>query len=283
MTTAIRSKRRSTRINPFAHGVVWLYGLLLVIPLYFLLISAFKDNSAIFNSPFALPTSLSFDNFVRAWDQAQLGTGLWNSVLVTVVAEVLTLLLAIPASYAIARAGGRMGAFVEKFFAAGLLIPGFAALVPTVLLSIAVGLFQTREFLFLYFPATVLPLSVILLTQFMRAVPAELEESAMMDGAGRIRILVSIYVPIVVPGIATVAILNFLSFWNEYLFALILGGPDPATRTVQVALPNLVSQTDTQYGVLLAGALITMIPVYIVYIILNRRLEDALLQGAVKS
>jgi multiple sugar transport system permease protein len=277
------SRRRSTRINPIAHGFVWLYALLLVIPLYFLIISAFKQNSAIFNAPFALPTSFSFDNFFRAWDQVQMGLGLVNSVLVTVVAEIITLALAIPASYAIARAGGRIGALVERFFAAGMLIPGFAALVPTVLLSIAIQLFHTREFLYLYFPATVLPLSVILLTQFMRSVPAELEESAMMDGAGRVRILLSIYVPIVVPGIATVAILNFLTFWNEYLFSLILAGPDPEVRTVQVALPNLVSQTDTQYGVLMAGALITMIPVYIVYIILNRRLEDALLQGAVKS
>lgn len=274
---------RSNRLNPLAHGLVWLYALLLVIPIYFMLISAFKDNSAIFNSPFALPTEFSFDNFSAAWERAALGTGLINSVIVTVVSEIIALGLAIPAAYAIARSSGRIGGFLEKFFAAGLLIPGFAALVPTVILSIGVGLFHTQQFLFLFFPATVLPLSVILLTQFMKSVPAELEESAMMDGASRMRILISIYIPITVPGIATVAILNFLSFWNEYLFALILGGPDTGVRTVQVALPTLVSQTNTQYGVLLAGALITMIPVYIVYIILNRRLEDALLQGAVKS
>jgi multiple sugar transport system permease protein len=281
--TPVKVKHRSTRVNPLAHGLVWLYALLLVIPIYFLLVSAFKDNSAIFNAPFGLPTSFDFDNFVEAWTRVNMGAGLVNSVLVTVVAEILTLALAIPASYAIARSRGRVGGLVEKFFAAGFLIPGFAALVPTVLLAIAMGLFHTREFLYLFFPASALPLSVILLTQFMRSVPPELEESAMMDGASRLRILWSIYVPIVVPGIATVAILNFLSFWNEFLFALILAGPDPDTRTVQVALPNLVSQTDTQYGVLLAGALITMIPVYIVYIVLNRRLEDALLQGAVKS
>lgn len=278
-----KTKHRSLRINPVAHGLVWFYALLLVIPLYFLIISAFKTNSAIFNSPFSLPAAWNFDNFVNAWTQVQMDTGLINSALVTIIAELLTLALAIPASYAIARSGGKVGGLVEKFFAAGLLIPGFAALVPTVLLSIMIGLFHTREFLYLFYPATVLPLSIILLTQFMRSVPPELEESAMMDGANRFRILLSIYVPIVTPGIATVAILNFLSFWNEYLFALILAGPDPDIRTVQVALPNLVSQTNTQYGVLLAGALITMVPVYIVYIILNRRLEDALLQGAVKS
>lgn len=274
---------RSNRINPLAHGLVWFYAFLLVIPIYFMLVSSFKDNTAIFNSPFALPTSFSFENFTSAWDRAALGTGLVNSVLVTGVAEILTLALAIPAAYAIARSGGRIGGIVEKFFGAGLLIPSFAALVPTVILAIGIHLFHTREFLYLFFPATVLPLSIILLTQFMRAVPVELEESAMIDGASRLRVLISIYIPVTVSGIATITILNFLTFWNEYLFALILAGPDPEIRTVQVALPNLVSQTNTQYGVLLAGGLITMIPVYAVYIILNRRLEDALLQGAVKG
>lgn len=274
---------RSNRINPIAHVLVWFYALLLVIPLYFLIISAFKSNLAIFNSPFALPTSLSFTNFTAAWQRVDLGLGLVNSAVVTVVAEVVTLALAIPAGYSIARTSGRLSWIVERFFALGLLIPGFAALVPTVILSIVIGLFHTREFLYLFYPATVLPLSVIMLTQFMRTVPTELEESAMMDGASRFRVLRSIYVPIVLPGIATVAILNFLTFWNEYLFALVLAGGDTAVRTAQVALPNLQSQTDTQYGVLLAGALITMLPVYVVYIILNRRLEDALLQGAVKS
>ncbi|MDR2974500.1 MAG: carbohydrate ABC transporter permease [Propionibacteriaceae bacterium] len=283
MAHSVRQTKRSLRINPIAHGLVWVYAALLIIPLYFLVISAFKPNSAIFTMPFAPPTTWNFDNFVQAWGQVQLGDGLISSALVTVIAEALTVALAIPASYAIARSRGRVGAVVEKFFAAGLLIPGLAALVPTVLLSIAMGLFHTREFLYLFYPASVLPLSVIMLTQFMRTVPPELEESAMMDGASRLRIVVSVYVPIITPGIATVAILNFLSFWNEYLFALILAGPDPDIRTVQVALPSLVSQTNTQYGVLLAGALITMIPVSIVYIILNRRLEDALLQGAVKS
>lgn len=193
------------------------------------------------------------------------------------------MLLAIPAAYAVARAPGRVGALVERFFALGLLIPAFAALVPTLLLSVYLGMFQTREFFILFQPATALPLSVILLAQFMRAVPAELEESAMIDGASRLRILVSIYVPIVMPGIVTVLILNFLSFWNEYLFALVLIGPDPELRTVQVALPNLASQTATEYAVLLAACLITMVPVYAIYILLQRRLEDALLQGAVKA
>lgn len=282
MSAARTSRRRST-FNPIAHGLVWFYAFLLVVPLYFLLISSFKDNTAIFNAPFMPPTHLSFSNFIEAWQRAELGSGLVNSAYVTIGAELLTLVLAVPTAYALARSGARFGAAIERVFALGLLIPAFAALVPTLLLAIAVHLFHTREFLIFFMSATALPLSVILLTQFMRAVPKELVESAQLDGAGRLRILRSVFLPVTLPGIATVLILNFLSFWNEYLFSLVLAGPDPNVHTVQVALPNLVSKTSTEYGILLAGCLLSMIPVYAVYMVLQRRVEDALLQGAVKG
>jgi len=278
-----KSLSRQRGLPPIAHVLPWAYGLILAVPLYFLLVSGFKSNSSIFNAPFALPNSLDFSNFTAAWGRAGLGMGLVNSVLTTLGAEVLTLLLAIPASYAIARARGRAGGVLERIFALGLLIPAFAALVPTLLLSVYVGLFHTRTFFVLFQSAAALPLTVILLAQFMRAVPVELEESARIDGAGRLTVLLRIYLPIIVPGMVSVVILNFLSFWNEYLFALVLIGPDPDLRTVQVALPNLATQTDTQYAVLLAGCLITMVPVYVVYIAIQRRFEDALTQGAVKG
>ncbi|SEE64498.1 carbohydrate ABC transporter permease [Ruania alba] len=277
--------RRSTRglaLLP-AHVLTWAYALLLVIPLYYLLVSAFKPNLEIFANPFALPESFGFSNFVAAWSRAQLGTALSNSLLITGSSLVLSLALAIPAAYGLARARGRLGTAIERLFSLGFLIPGFAALIPTVLLAIAIGMFQTRGFLILFMPATALPLSVILLTQFMRTVPAELEESATLDGANRWAVLWHIFLPIAMPGVATIAILNMLNFWNEYLFTLILGGPDPRVRTIQVALPTLVSQTNTEYGVLAAGTLITLVPVYVAYILLSRRMEEALVQGAVKS
>jgi len=277
-----RTKSR-TRLSPVSHILAWAYGLLLVIPLYFLVISSFKDNTEIFSEPFALPRSWLPDNFVAAWETAVLGPGLLNSALITGGAELVSILVAVPAAFAIARSTGVLSALTERFFAAGLLIPAFAALVPTMLLAIAVGLFQTREFLVLFLAASVMPLSVLLLTQFMRTIPPELEESASMDGAGTGRILMSIYAPLTMPGIATVLILNFLTFWNEYLFTLSLLGPDVTLRTSQVALPGLVSQGYTEYGILLAGCLITMVPVYLVYILLQRHVEGALLQGAIKS
>lgn len=281
-----RRRSRSPRkpLPWYAHIPVWLYAAALFLPLYFVVVSSLKDNLEIFGSPFTLPlSSPDWSNFAQAWNNAVMGPAIVNSIVIVFASIVLTLVLALPAAYAVARLRGRAGKIIEGIFASGLLIPGFAALVPTVLLAIALHLFQTRTFLILLFPAGALPMGVIMLAQFMRAVPVELEESAVLDGANRLQVLWHVYLPGTIPGIATICILDFLSFWNEFLFSFVLLGSDPAVRTLQVALPTLSSQTRTHYGILMAGTLISIIPVYLVYIVLQRRLEDAMLEGAVKS
>lgn len=255
---------------------------LLVVPLYYLLVSAFKTNDQIFGSPFSLPTSLSTTNFTESFSSAHLGPAVLNSMLVTVLALVLTLALAIPAAFAIARTEGRVGALVERVFSLGFLIPTFAALFPTFLLAAATGLFHTRAFMVLFLPATAMPLSVVILVQFMRTIPREMEEAARMDGASTFAVLRHVYTPMCMPGIATILLLNFLTFWNEYLYSLVIIGPDPEQRTVQVALPTLKSLTGTDYGILTAGTVLTLVPVWAVYTVLQKRMQQALVSGAVK-
>lgn len=265
-----------------AHVLAWLYAVLLVIPLYYLLVSAFKTNDQIFGSPFSLPASFSLHNFGEAFSSAGLGPAIVNSVLVTVLALALTLALAIPAAFAIARTEGRLGAFVERVFSLGFLVPTFAALFPTFLLAAATGLFHTRTFMVLFLPATAMPLSVVILVQFMRTIPHEMEEAARLDGASTFAVLRHIYTPMCMPGIATILLLNFLTFWNEYLYSLVIIGPDPEQRTVQVALPTLKSLTGTDYGILTAGTVLTLVPVWVVYTVLQKRMQQALVNGAVK-
>ncbi|MEV0579424.1 MULTISPECIES: carbohydrate ABC transporter permease [unclassified Streptomyces] len=265
-----------------AHILAWLYAALLVVPLYYLLVSAFKTNDQIFGSPFSLPTSFSPHNFGEAFSSADLGPAVVNSVLVTALALALTLALAIPAAFAIARTEGRLGAFVERVFSLGFLVPTFAALFPTFLLAAATGLFHTRTFMVLFLPATAMPLSVVILVQFMRTIPREMEEAARMDGASTFAVLRHIYTPMCMPGIATILLLNFLTFWNEYLYSLVIIGPDPEQRTVQVALPTLKSLTGTDYGILTAGTVLTLVPVWVVYTVLQKRMQQALVSGAVK-
>jgi multiple sugar transport system permease protein len=260
----------------------WIYAALLAAPIYYLLVSALKTNIEIFTRPFAAPARWLWQNFATAWNSAGLGQALLNSVLICAVGIVLTLFLAVPASYALARSDSRPARIISRAFAAGFLIPPFAALIPTVILAIRMGLFFTREFQMLYLPASALPLSVLLLTQFMRTVPGELVESAALDGAGHWHTLTKVFIPIARPGIVSVMILQLLTFWNEYLFSLTITGTGREVRTVQVALPTLVSDS-TNYGVLAAGTVLTLLPVYIVYSVMSKRMQEALVAGAVKG
>lgn len=272
---------RRTR-TPLATILSWSYALILGAPLYYLAVSALKSNIEIFTRPFALPANWLWENFGTAWRTADLGGALLNSVLVSVVAVVLTLCLAVPAAYALARTDNRLARVITGTFSAGFLIPPFAALIPTVVLAIEMGLYGTREFQMLFLPASALPLSVLLLTQFMRTVPKALVESAALDGAGHWRLLTQVFVPIAMPGVVSVTILQILTFWNEYLFSLTITGTSPDVRTVQVALPTLVSDA-TNLGVLAAGTVLTVLPVYVVYSLMNRRMQEALTAGAVKG
>ncbi|MFC8829532.1 carbohydrate ABC transporter permease [Streptomyces sp. NPDC057137] len=282
-TRAAGPLRRTGPLKYLAHAGVWLYVGLLIVPLYYLLISSFKSNLSIINDPFSPFTGLDTGNFGKAMRNATLGPALVNQAYITVAANVLTLVLALPAAFALARSKGRIGAAIERIFSLGFLIPGFAALVPTVLLSISLNLFHTREFLIVFLPASAMPLSVILLTQAMRTIPAELEESASLDGAGSWRLLRSVYLPLSMPAVVVVLILNFLSFWNEYFFSLVITGPDTAVRTAQVALPTLSMANASQYGVLSAGIVITLVPVYILYAFFADKMEGAVLAGALKG
>jgi multiple sugar transport system permease protein len=275
--------RRLSPGRAISHLLAWGYAALLGLPLYYLLVSSFKDNTEIFTNAFAPPNRWSFENYRGAWEYVSLGRALGNSVLVTVGALVLTVLVVVPAAFGLARSRGRWGTLVERSLALGFLIPGFAALVPTVLLAIWLGLYQTRTFLVLFYVGTSVPLAVVLLTQYMRTIPSELDDSARLDGASRLQVLTRIYTPLAMPAIATVVLLNFINIWNEYLIALVVAGPSEQVRTVQVALPTLVTNVAAQYGLLTAGTVITLLPIYAAYLLLRRRMERALVSGALKG
>ncbi len=277
------TRARRSPLMILSHVVVWLYAAALVLPLYFLLVSSLKNNTEIFSAGFALPPEWRFDNYAKAWNFVELGSALINSAYITVLALVFIVIVCVPAAYGIARSEGLLGRLIERSLALGFLIPGFAALVPTVFLAIILTLYRTREFLILYYVAGAIPLSVILIAQYMRAIPKELEESATVDGASRFQILTRIYGPLIMPALATVVLLNFINIWNEYLIALVIAGPTIDTRTVQVALPTLVTNQAAQYGVLAAGTVITLLPVYLCYLLLKKRMENALVSGALKG
>jgi multiple sugar transport system permease protein len=281
-TRRSRVRRRPSPWSVLAYGVVLLYAVAMVLPLYYVLISAFKTNQAIFDTPLTPPASLRFDDFRRAEETVHLLSGLLNSAIVTAGTGVLTLVLAVLAAFGIARTKSRFAAMAETSFGVAFLIPVLAVLIPVFLLAAKTGLINTpRLYLVMFYTAMVLPLSVLIMVPFFRSIPDEIEDAATMDGASRMRILWHVMLPLVAPGVSTVAILNFLGVWNEYLFASVL--TTETSRTVQVALPFLRDPHGVNFGLVAAGTIITLLPVYVVYAILQHRLHEALVAGSVKG
>jgi len=258
-----------------------LYCFLILTPLYFVIISSFKNNFEIFNALMRLPKTLNLDNYRRAIEYGGLFKAIWVSFYVTVGAELVTLALAFPAAYAIARIRTRLSSLVEGLFGLGFLIPGMAMLVPILLLIVHMKLYHSPLGLIVVYPATALPGSVILLAATLRSIPKEMEESAQIDGANRLQILRHIFIPLSSAGIATVLVLNFISFWSEYIFALVLLGTN--TRTIQLAVAGLKSQRVVDFGLVAAGAVISMMPVYIIFLFFQERIMSGMLAGAVKE
>ncbi len=283
-TARINRKVRNSSTTFIAGGYFFsfLYALIIIIPLYFVVISAFKNNAEIIRTPLTLPASFDFKKFFQAQASVNLLHAILISTGVTIGAELVTFLLAFPAAYAVARIQTRLSAVAEAIFSLGFLIPGMAILMPIYLMTARAGLLYNPIALIIIYPAFNLPLSMILLAGFMRKLPRELEESAVMDGANVMQIILYIFLPLSSPGIITVLVLNFINIWNEYLFALILMDSD--NRTIQVATALLrASQRSVDYGLIAAGVVMSMVPIIVVFIFFQDKIMNGMLAGAIKE
>ena len=261
--------------------VAGIYAFIVIIPIYFVFISGFKTNAEIFANPLALPSRFSFDNFITVQERIGILRAIGMSFMITTATEVSILAVGFPAAYAIARIRTPLASIVESYLGIGFLIPSFSVLVSVFLLSIRLDVHRDIWFLIAYYTAAKLPITVILLASYLRAIPVELEESAGLDGASRFQMMLHIFFPLAKPGIITVLVLNFIDIWNEYIFALILLSNND--KTVQVAIPLLRSQFNVDYSLIAAGVVISIIPVYIVFIFFQERIAEGMLSGAVKS
>jgi multiple sugar transport system permease protein len=260
-----------------------LYALMVLIPVYYVLISSFKSNSEIYNQPLSLPQTWTFEKFQVVQERVNIIKAIGISLGIIVGAEAINLVLAFLAAYAIARIPSPFARPLEMIFAAGFLIPIFAVLVPTYLLAVKVGLLNNPLALVFFLSSSRLPLAVIILAARLREIPREIEESAEIDGASRLRIIFDIVFPMAISGVITVLIINFLSFWNEYLFAWILLSGNPAIRTVQMAVPLLRGEKNIDYGLVAAAVTMSLIPIALIFIFFQERIVAGSTSGAVKG
>lgn len=267
--------------NTFAYGGVILYCILILVPIYFVVISSFKDNSTIYTTPLSFPDVWSFSNYFEAQSRVNILGAMGNSILIALGSELVVLALGFPCAFAMSRIPTRLSKVWESIFAAGFLIPGFAIMVPIFFLFFRLHLLLNPLSVILTYAGLRLPFTVVYLSTQMRDIPREIEESAQIDGANWFQIMIHLFIPLTVSSSVTIIIMNFIFAWNEYLLALILLSDD--VMTVQRVLPKIVDARTVPYGILSAGIVISTIPIYVLFIVFQRQIMHGTVSGAVKS
>ncbi|MEU0969795.1 carbohydrate ABC transporter permease [Streptomyces sp. NPDC005917] len=278
-----RRKREGGILNVFSHGVLILWAVMVVMPLLWAVMTSFKDDRSIFSSPWALPDTLHFDNWSRAWTDANMSGYFLNTVLVVGGSLIGTLVLGSMAAYVLARFHFPGNRFIYFLFIGGMSFPIMLALVPLFYVVNNMGLLNTIHGLILVYIAYSLPFTVFFLTAFFRTLPTSVAEAAFVDGASHTRTFFQIMLPMAKPGLISVGIFNFLGQWNQYMLPTVLN-TDPDKHVLTQGLVQLaVSQGyKGDWSGLFAGLVMAMLPVLAAYIIFQRQVVAGLTAGALK-
>ncbi len=296
-TDIATTSRRRPRINPadrnvtiLSHIVLVIWAVIVIFPLLWTLISSLKNNNQIFSSPFALPLKPEWGNYAYAWNEAGIGQYFFNTVYVVGFSLFFVMLLGAMCAYVLARydmPNSRIGHAAMRgiyyLMLGGLMIPVFLAIVPLFKQLQMFGLYDTREGLILTYVSFALPFTVFFLYAFFRSLPDEIGEAAQIDGANAWVTFFTIYLPMAKPGLATVAIMNFLGLWNQFLLPTALT-PSKANNVLSQGLAAFTVSAgyDVNFGAQFAAFVITVFPVLVVYVIFQRQLQGSVSAGTLK-
>lgn len=266
-----------------SHLILTLWSIIVIFPMLWVFLSSWKTTSEIFDSPLSLPSSLSFDNYVSAWNDSNVGRYMFNSVIVVSCALVLVMILGAMAAYTLARFDFRGNRFIYYLILAGNTFPIFLAIVPLFFVLRNMGLLNTLPGLILAYVAFAFPFTVFFLFPFFKGLPNEISEAAEMDGAGEWRTFFQVMLPMARPGIAAVAIFNFLGLWNQFLLPVALN-TNERNYVLSQGMAGFASSAGyaVNFGALFAAVVITVVPVLVVYVIFQRQLQGSLSQGMLK-
>lgn len=252
-----------------------------IYPLFFLAATAFRTTQDYRDSPAGLPHHLTLDNVHLAFSEVEIGKLALNSLMVVVPAVLIVTVLSCLAAYALVHFRFPLRRTMLVAVIVLMALPPAVLLIPVFKIVLEAGLLNNRLGLILVYAALNLPFSIFLLASFMRAVPDELLNAAKIDGAGALRTLWSVVIPLVRPGLLTLVVLNFLFMWNEFLYALVILQKE-TNRTIMVGIAQFQGHWEKNLGVVSAGLLLSMIPPLLIFLFFQRDLARGLTSGAVK-
>ena len=280
----------------FIYVVLIALAVCILVPVAWVFMASIKENSEFYGNPWSLPLGFHWQNFVDAWNTAKMGDYMLNSVIVTALALVILLVVALPAAYCLSRFHFRGRKFLNTAFMAGLFINVNYIVVPIFLMLRDGDTFLKNVFgsgfllnnivvLAIVYAATALPFTIYLLSGYFATLAHDYEEVAYIDGAGYGKTMIQIIFPMAQPSIVTIVLFNFLSFWNEYIISMTLMSSANGAKTLPVGLLNLMQaqQSAAQYGIMYAGLVMVMLPTLILYICVQKKLIQGMTVGGLKG
>ena len=248
-------------------------------PFVWLVLTSLKYPFEVFDNPLGLPRDWVFENYVTAWTQAGVGRLAQNSLYVAVISTVLAMFVAATTSFALSRFNFRLKSPIFVYIMFGFMVPGSVLLVPLAVFTRRIGLYDSLLGLAIVYAAIGVPWNTFFLSAFMATIPRELEEAAVIDGAGMWRVFWSVILPLSRPGLVTLATLHTLSSWNEFILALLLT-ISLENRTLPVGMSLLIAQFYANYPALAAAVVMSLVPSVLFFLLLQRYVVEGLAAGA---
>jgi len=281
----MKAKEGRSLLRWLAGGLLVIWAFCVTYPVIWTILGSLKDNNQFFTkSPWSLPDfPLLWSNFSYTWVKYQFGSYFFNSTFVTIGSIVLAVFMAATTAYILARHSFKGSGLLYYFYIASMMIPMILSLIPLFFLYNTLNLSNTLIGLILVYAIGALPFGMFVLIGFFKSLPRELEESAFIDGCSYYGVFFKIMLPLAMPGLVTVSIVNVLNFWNEYPLALILlNDPDMYTLPIGIAFMQGEMQYRTEWGPLFAALTISMVPVFILYLFFQNQISEGITAGAVK-
>ncbi|MDT0406319.1 carbohydrate ABC transporter permease [Streptomyces edwardsiae] len=274
--------RRRARAGQYAALLAYL--VFLAFPFLWLVSTAFKPATELASlHPAWIPRDPTLANFRQAFDEQPLLRAALNSLTAALSAAVVAVVIATPMAYVMARRRGALARAASGWVVVSQAFPFVLLIIPLFMVLKNLRLIDSVSGLVMVYVVWALPFALWMLTGYVRAVPAELEEAAAVDGAGRLRTLVSVTAPLLAPGIVATALFAFITAWNEFFFALVLL-KTPEKQTLPVVLTHFIgAEGVADLGPLAAAAFLATLPSLVVFAIIQRRITGGMLAGAVKS
>ena len=252
-------------------------------PFAWMLLSSLKTLRELYTVPPSwIPETPTLANYMKVLFESNVPRYFLNSCVIAGGATLLALLFAVPAAYGFARFNFRGKRFWQASILAGQMLPTAAVIVPLFIVLRTLELMNSYAGLILVYTILTLPLSVWMLSGFLRAIPLELEEAAIIDGASRIGVLLRIVLPLALPGIVAVMVYSFVTAWNEFIFALCFA-LDSRVKTLPIGLAEFSTEFNTDWGAVMAASMVMTLPIVIMFLAMQRLFVTGMMSGATKG